>query len=208
MSAARSPLCEPKERRGEFVAALLVDSKARPRLVHVLARPRSKLADGRCVAANRGRDIVERHAEYIVQQECRTFERTQPLQRHEQGQRDVGNFILGLDHRLGQPGSHIGLAPPPRRFQHVEAATGDDAGQVRLRHGDLGPVGIEPAQEGILHRILGVGHGAQHAIGDADQSGPMRLERFGGIGPQAAHAALRSSAATGWRTAKPALMRL
>jgi hypothetical protein len=85
-----------------------------------------ELAAGRRLAADGLGDLLEAHAEHVVQQEGGALQRRQALQRHHQGQGDVlVNLVRRrLDDRLGQPGPDIGLAPRPRRLQLVQAQAG------------------------------------------------------------------------------------
>ncbi|GEM_PF-3778956 len=88
----------------------------------VSARPTRKLAAYRGPAIDRRGNFLETDAEHVVQQEGGPFERRETFERHHQRQRHVVDFaIRGLDDRLGQPRSDIGLAPMPRRFEMIEA---------------------------------------------------------------------------------------
>ena len=59
----------------------------------------------------------------------------------------------------------------------IEAEAGDRAAQERLGLAYVGPVDPHPADEGLLHHVLGVGHGAQHAVGYPHELRAQRFER-------------------------------
>ena len=63
------------------------------------------------------------------------------------------------------------------------------------------------AEERLLHRVLGVRHGSQHAIGDAGQPRTQRIEARRGVIARVrrGHAARRSS--SGWTARKPTWIR-
>ena len=142
-------------------------------------RPRAtgELAACRGLTADRLGHLLETDAEDVVQQEGGALERRQSLERHHQGQRDVVDLIVvSFDEGFGQPRPDIGFAPPPRRLQLVEAETGDDAAQIGFRFENGAAVGVEPAQERVLHHVLRVRDRPQHAIGDANQPRTQRIE--------------------------------
>ena len=60
------------------------------------------------------------------------------------------------EQRLGQPLAHVGLAPGPRRGELVEAQVGEDLRQPGLGDLDAVDVGGLPAQERLLHGVLGL----------------------------------------------------
>ncbi len=90
--------------------------------------------------------------------------------------RVTSSSSLLLDHRLGQPRADVGLAPAPRRFELVEAEPGHRAAQERLGLAHRAAVGPHPADEGLLHHVLGIGDRAEHPVGDADQPRTQRIE--------------------------------
>ena len=99
------------------------------------------------------------------------------------------------EQRLGKPLAHIGLAPRPRRGELVEAQVGEHLRQPGLGDLDAVDVGGLPAQERLLHGVLGLARGAEQAVGDGLQAGPGGLEpvdvvRGQGHGPILALAAL------------------
>src|SRR6185436_12281681 len=69
-----------------------------------------------------------------------------------------------------------GLAPASRRLELIEAEARDRAAQERLGFTHLVAVGPHPADEGLLHHILGVGDGAEHAVGNAHEPWTQRVE--------------------------------
>ena len=62
------------------------------------------------------------------------------------------------------------------RPEPVQAQVGDDLRQPRFRHLDPLPVGGLPAQERVLHGVLGVGGGAEHPVAVRPQLGQVRVE--------------------------------
>ena len=156
---------------------LLLHLEARPRLAHMAARPRGELAAGGRVAPDRRRDFLEVQPEHVVQQEGRALERRQTFQRQHQRQGDVLLFRL-LDDRIGQPRADIGLALVPRRLELIETEARDRAAQERLRLTHRAAVGPHPADEGLLQHVLGIGDGAEHAVGDAHELRTQRVEAF------------------------------
>ena len=82
-----------------------------------------------------------------------------------------------VDVWLGKPGPDVGLAAHAGRTQDVEADAAGDRGQPAAQIRDLGPVGARVAQVGLLHRILGFGAAAEHAIGDRHEVVPVYGER-------------------------------
>ncbi len=85
-----------------------------------------------------------------------------------------------FDHRLGQPRADVRLAPRPRRLHAVEAEPRHDPREVRARLDDLVGRRILPAQERVLHDVLGLGDRAEHAVREAHEERAMRLEALGG----------------------------
>jgi hypothetical protein len=118
-----------------------------------------------------------------VQQEARALERRQPFEQHDQGHGNIVGEIAGslcveglIDHRLRQPLADIKLAPRRGRFHPVETQSRHHRAEIAPRLDDRGAVGRMPAQIGILHHVLGLGAGTEHAIGKTDERASMRLE--------------------------------
>lgn len=80
------------------------------------------------------------------------------------------------EERLGQPLADVGLAPGAGRGELVEAQVGEDLRQPGLGDLDALDVGGLPAQERVLHGVLGLARGAEEAVGDRLQAGPGGLE--------------------------------
>jgi hypothetical protein len=118
---------------------------------------------------------LEALAEDIVKQKGRALQRRQPFQRQHQRQGDILHRLI-LHQRIGQPRAGVGLAPHPRGFQMIEAQPRDDPPQKGAGHRHAVAVRSGPAQEGLLHHILGIAERAEHAVGGAHQHGPMRIE--------------------------------
>ncbi len=60
--------------------------------------------------------------------------------------------------------------------QPVDGEPGRDADEIAAWFAYVGPVGAGPAQPRVLDDVLGVGHPAEHAVGDAHQDGPVLFE--------------------------------
>jgi hypothetical protein len=126
-----------------------------------------RLADGRVV-----------HVEDVVEQERRALEGGQPLEREQQRDRQIiGEAFGGLgDDRLGQPRADVFLAPVAGRLHAIEAEPRHDAREVGAWLRDRRAVDVAPAQECVLDDVFGLGDRAEHAIREARQELPMRLE--------------------------------
>ena len=147
--------------------------------------------------------FAEREIEHVVQQEGSPLERRQPVERQEQ--RDgqilgqlraaVGRERCRVDNRLRQPGTDVLLAPCARRGQHVETNSRRRGHEKRSRVRHFVAVGRMPAQVRLLHRVLGVGHRPEHAVGETEQAPAVRLEARGRIRHRArgAHAVRTAS---------------
>ena len=129
--------------------------ETRLRLADMGARAGSELAAGRRVTLDGRRDLLKFQPENIVQQKCSPLQRRKAFQRKHQRQGDV--FLLFLFHQgIGKPGADIGLALMPRGFELIETKARDRAAQERFGLADVAAVGLHPADEGLVHHILGV----------------------------------------------------
>jgi len=142
-----------------------------------------------------------------VQQEGSPLEWREPLQRQHQRQ---GHVLLDLflHDGFGKPGTDIGFALVPRGFQLIEAEPGHDPAQECLRLAHRAAVGLHPADEGLLQNVLRIGQGAEHAVGDALQLRPQRVERHRSVIPKRqiarhAAAALRLAFTSAGSTQRP-----
>ena len=124
-------------------------------------------------------------AEHLAQQVGRPLDRRQPLQQHQQGQRQrirelgargrAGRRVL--EQRLREPRPDVGLAPGPRRLQDVDR-------QPRRHRRDPGRrlvdrlVLARQAQQRLLGDVLGLRDAAQHPVGHAEAVPPQGLELF------------------------------
>ncbi len=165
--------------RGYAIGLRLLNRVADTGLLHVAPRPHGQLAHGCRVALEHLGHILQRHVEYVVQQEGRALKRGKPFEREHQSECHVIDDGLGwigrLHQRLGQPCADIRLAPSPRRFHPVEAQPGDDAGEegAGTIHRLLPAV---PAQPGVLHHVLGLRDRSKHPIGEPRQPRPFGLK--------------------------------
>jgi hypothetical protein len=166
----------------------LVGSRAEARAfaAQLLAGPGGELPAGRRAAFQRLGDLGEVAVEHVVQQKGRALQRTQALQRDHEGDTDIRRTLGGqrrivvrfkrFDDRLRQPGTDVTLAPRLRRLESVQAQARDRLRQkcARVVHGCR--IRTVPAQPGVLHRVLGLGLRAEHAVGQATQVAAVRLE--------------------------------
>ena len=158
------------------------------RAAHAPARAAGELARGRGRAVDDRGDLVERHAEHVVQHEGEALGGGQRVEDDEQGEPDrVGQLglvgrvgvLAGGEDRLGQPGAHELLAPCPARAQHVQAHAGDDRRQPAAQVGDGVGVGAAEAQPRLLDGVVGLAERAEHPVGDRAQMRPVLLELLG-----------------------------
>jgi len=142
---------------------------------------------GRGTVDDRG-DLLERHAEQVVQHERHAFGGAERLQRHQQGQADrVAQhcFLLRVravigDRRVGdQRRVHRFLTPRPARAQHVQAHSRDHGGQPSAQVLDAARPGAAQANPGLLHRVVGLARRAEDPVGHAPHVSPVFLEPFG-----------------------------
>src|SRR5438477_858467 len=109
---------------------------------------------------------------------ARAFARSSTIQTFQgkhQRQCDVLVRLL-FDDGLGKPGTDIGLSLASRRLELIETEARDRAAQERLGFTHLAAVDSHPADEGLLHDVLGVSHRAQHAVGDSHEGWTQRIE--------------------------------
>src|SRR5262249_56126838 len=90
-------------------------------------------------------------------------------------ERDVFPFFL-LDDRIRKPGADIGFTLQLCRFELIETKPRDHPAKERLGLTDVFAINPHPADEGLLHHVLGVRHRAQHAIGDTHEARAPRIK--------------------------------
>jgi len=123
-----------------------------------------------------------------VQDEGEPLRRRQGLEHDEQREPDtlceqglllgiVG--VVGAQDRLGQPRAGVLLGTGATRSKRVEADPADDGRQPAAEVVDPFGVGAAQPQPGLLDGVLGLGHRAEHPIGDRTQVGPVTLELLG-----------------------------
>jgi hypothetical protein len=155
-----------------------IDVEAGFALLDVPAGAAGELAAARGAAAEGGADFFEGEAEDVVEHEGGAFGRAQGLQddEHRPGHgvgeaHRIGGVGAGLD-RFGEPGADVGLAAGAGGAEDVEGEAGGRGDEPAGEVFDLLDVGALEADPGVLDRILGLGDGAEEAVGDADQAGP------------------------------------
>ncbi|MCY1290547.1 hypothetical protein D9M70_396970 [compost metagenome] len=94
----------------------------------------------------------------------------------------------------------------------VEAEPGHGTAQEGFGFAHSRTVGPHPADEGLLHDVLGIGDRAEHAVGDADQLRTQRVENrrcvlLGGARHQAAFSAAAFASAGSTQRPKPTARR-
>ena len=122
-------------------------------------------------------------AEHLAQQVGRALDRGQPLQEHEQRQRqrirELGMRGRAerrvLDQRLRQPGPDIRLATGARRLEDIDREPrrhGRDPGGGLVDRAFL----ARQAQQRLLGHVLGLRDAAEHPVRHAEAVSPQRLE--------------------------------
>lgn len=120
-----------------------------------------------CLTQDEGRPLGRAHL--LQDDEHRDLERRGPLG----AERRVGAGV----HRLGQPRADIGFAAHPCGPGRVDRQTSGHGDQERRRilHRRAARIRL-PLHPHVLDDVLGVGDGAEHAVGDAEQSRPEARE--------------------------------
>ena len=157
--------------------------RRRPIVAHGAAGPRGQLAASRLGAVEHGGDFGERRVEHVVKQEGRAFQRRQPVQRQQQGEREIvgqfgggiGRQALRVEYRLGEPRPDIDLPLRFRALQAIETKPGHDGDEKRLRVADI--LRAREPKIGVLHDVFRVAAAAQHAIGEPEQAPAMGRQR-------------------------------
>ena len=152
-------------------------------VAHGAAGPRGQLPAGRLGAVEHGGDFGKWRVEDVVKQEGRAFQRRQPVEREQQGEREiVGEFGGGIgrqafrvEHRLREPRPDIDFPLGLRALQAIETKPGHDGDEKRLRVVDVLRAG--KAEVGILHDVFRVAAAAEHAIGEPEQAPAMGRQR-------------------------------
>jgi hypothetical protein len=88
----------------------------RPGRPHLGSRPARQLAARRRFAPEGLADFIEVDIHYVVEEESRSFERRETLERQHQRQSDVVDLlVVHFDDRFRQPRANIGLTLIARR---------------------------------------------------------------------------------------------
>ena len=122
-----------------------------------------------------------------MQQEGRTLQRAQALERQHEGDAHVlrvfGDHVgprvkvhRFVDERLRQPHADVLLAPRLRAGQPVQAQPRGGLRQEGTRALHLRVVDLAPAQPAVLHHVLGLGTRAEHAVGERAQVAAVGFE--------------------------------
>jgi hypothetical protein len=158
------------------LAAIARRLEARAPGLDVTARSGQDLAAVRAALLDDRRHLVVRVAEQLVQHVDGALDRAEPLEQHQERERErlVGLGALGrpghrLGHeRLGQPRPDVGLAPHARRAQVVDRQARHDRRQERLRRLDLVTAPQQP-QVRLLDEILCLADATDHPVGEREQ---------------------------------------
>ena len=121
------------------------------------ARTGCELAAGGRISLDGCRHLVKFQPENVMKQKRGPLQRREAFQRKHQRQGNVF-LLISFDQGIGKPGANIRFALMPRRFQLIETKPRNGAPQKRLRLANVGTVGLHPADEGLVHDILGVRH--------------------------------------------------
>jgi hypothetical protein len=118
-----------------------------------------------------------------VKQEGGALHWRQPVQRQQQGEREIvgqfrggiGRQALRVEHRLGEPRPDIDLPLRSCALQAIETKPGHDSDEKCLRVVHVLRAG-EP-EIGVLNDVFRVAAAAQHAIGEPEQAPAMGRQR-------------------------------
>src|SRR5690606_11998820 len=78
--------------------------------------------------------------------------------------------------RLGQPRPRVLLAAPPASPDDVERVPRGRSREIGAGVTDTVEIDLRPRQPRLLHRILGVTDGPEHAVGGSEQRTAMLFE--------------------------------
>ncbi len=165
------------------VAGGLVGVEARTAGLEMLPRPRHELPRVHLGPLDDAGDLRVLVAEHLAQQISRPLDRGQPLQEHQQRQRQrirelrarrrTGRRVL--EQRLRQPWPDIGLAAGPRRPQDVDREPRHHGRHPRGRLVDRALLARQ-AQERLLSQVLGLRNAPEHPVRHTEAVLPQGLE--------------------------------
>jgi hypothetical protein len=151
--------------------------------------PDAPAADRRARSARESRRSRRTDVEDVTQEKGGALLGREPLEHKEEGDREI---VAPLETpigwraavevarpRLRQPGADIGAAFGRRFAQAIDRKPRRRGHQPRLGRPDRRGIGLVPAQERLLHNVLGIAEGAEHPIGDTAQTRPMLHEKTG-----------------------------
>ncbi|EPH39369.1 hypothetical protein STRAU_7570 [Streptomyces aurantiacus JA 4570] len=188
-----------EERLDDLAVAPAVRLRLGGRVAHPAAGAAGELPGRGRGPLDNGRDVLERHGEHVVQHEREAFGGAQGVEDDEEREahrvREQG-FLFGVggfpaarqraDLRVGHVGSghvRVGaldvqglLAALLARPQQVEADAAHDGREPAAQVLHALAVGAAELQPGLLDGVLGLAQGAEHAVGDGLQAGPVLLE--------------------------------
>jgi hypothetical protein len=153
-------------------------------IAHRAAGPRRQLPARNLSPVEHRSDIRERLVEDVVKQEGGALQRRQPVQRQQQGERQVVSQFrrrvrrkaLRIEHRFRQPGADIDFALRPGALERVETQPRHNGDKERF--GIVNILRAGEADVGILHHVLGIAAAAEHAVGKPKQPPAMRRQRI------------------------------
>jgi hypothetical protein len=155
-----------------------------------------ELAHGLLALADDRRDLGMPVVEHVMKQQHGSLLRREALQQHQHRQRQrvgslgvPGRIIVAVgDDRLWQPFADVALATGARGAQLVDSQPGGHGGDERARRCDLlaGLERLMHSQHRFLHHVLGLGHAAQHPVGDRERDRPQLVEQSLAVGHPAA----------------------
>jgi hypothetical protein len=152
-------------------------------VAHGAAGPRRQLPASRFGAVKHGGDLGKRRVEDVVKQEGRAFQWRQPVERQQQGEREIvsefgggiGRQALRVEHRLREPRPDIDFSLRSCTLQAIETKPGHDGDEKRLRVVHVLRAG--KAEIGILYDVFRVAAASEHAIGEPEQAPAMGRQR-------------------------------
>lgn len=170
--------------------------EARSGRSHGGAGARGQFPAGGAGFAKDGSDLAKFVPEHVMQQKRRAlggrklFQRQHECDGHRFIQSGLGGGIVRrrLMKRLGQPYATVAFAPDAGGLEHIQRLTAARGHQPGADIPHLVGADATPAQPCVLHHVLRLGQGANHAVGDALQQAAMLFEE---LRPLVHHLSLR-----------------
>ena len=187
-SCPTSPCSAAAKKRCASSSALLARGlEPRPALLDMPPRPRGELAGVRLGLADDLGDLVVAVVEDVVQQQHRALLGGQALEQRRgtpgrasrpSRRARAGSSPGSPDERLRQPLADVALPPRARRAQLVDRQPRRhrrDGRRAATRSRSPRSSARVNAQQRLLDDVLGLGHAAEHPVGDRERPRPQLL---------------------------------